>query len=159
MYSYNYATERNYRQNRPRMEIPCSQQLNILIIDDNIDFANTVTSLFNRLGYIAQAAYDKETGIDMISEMNPDLIFCDIGLPSGGGYEIANRIKSERSENHAILVALTGYSHEKIKLLVMELGFDFYISKPIQSSILQDVLQKVQTRKKNLNRKKAFARA
>lgn len=157
MLSYNYTTGRDYTRSRLQTETPFGQQLYILVIDDDRDFTNTVCSLFNRLGYKASAAYDQVSGLKMVSEMRPDLIFCDIGLHNAGSYEIVNKIKTDESLKHAILVALTGYSHERTKATDMEWGFDFYISKPIRTSILQDIIKKVQTRKASLNRKKANA--
>ncbi len=147
------AIENRYDQDRQFGDVHTDLPLRILIIDDNKDFACSLSSLFKHLGYKSCTAYDKKSGMQRVLEIRPDLIFCDIGLPGRGCYEIADEIRSEQSTRHVILAAVTCYSHEKVKLLVKELGFDFYISKPIQTSILDDLLQKVQIRKTNLNRK------
>jgi len=156
MYSYNYTTESKSVRTRSQNDMRYDQQIRILVIDDNRDFTNTICSLFNRLGYKANGAYDKEEAMQLVREVMPDLIFCNIGLPNGGSNDVLNRIKSDQSVSHAVLVALTGYSHEVKKL---ETGFDYCLSKPIQTSILQDILQKVQARKSNLNRKKSYTGA
>lgn len=146
------ATRNSCDHDRHFSEVHTELPLKILVIDDNKDFAYTLSSLFNHLGYKSRAAYDERSGMQKVLEMRPDLIFCDIGLPGRGCYEIASKIRMDHSMNHMILAALTCYMHERVKLLVKELGFDFYISKPIQTSILDDLLQKVQIRKTNLNR-------
>lgn len=126
------------------------QPIKILVIDDNKDFAYMLSTFFNRLGYKSSAAYDEKSGVQRALELQPDLILCDIGLPARGCYEIARQIKSDYAMKHVMLAALTCYAHERVKQLVKELGFDFYISKPIQTSILDDLLQKIQMRKTNL---------
>lgn len=124
-----------------------SLPLKILVIDDNRDFAYALSSLINHLGFISSIAYDKKSGMRKIMEHQPDLVLCDIGLPGRGCYEIADKIRSEHSMNNIMLAALTYYVHDRVKRLVDDLGFDFYISKPIQSSILNDMIQEVQARK------------
>lgn len=151
------TSENSSDPDRRLSQVQTEPPLKILVIDDNVDFAHTLRSLFNHLGYQSSAVYDEKSGMQKLLEMRPDLVFCDIDLPGRGCYEIAHKIRSDYSMNHIILAALTCYSHERVKMIVKELGFDFYISKPIQTSILDDLLRKVQIRKTNLHRKACLA--
>lgn len=123
------------------------QQIKILIIDDNRDLANILCSLLNHLDYRAFVAFDEKQAMEKIRRIKPDLVFCDVGLPNRGAYKIAYKVRTDFLLSHIFLVGLTYSTQEKFKLIAMELGFDSYMSKPIQSSILGDILNKVEIRK------------
>lgn len=132
-----------------KTKISPSRTMKILIIDDNRDFANMLGSFLKHLDYKAYTAYDEAQAMEKILTIIPDLIFCDIGLPNKGGYRIAKKIKSECSLKHIYVVALTCFVQEKYERIALEHGFDSYVSKPIQSSQLQDIFSQTEIRKGN----------
>lgn len=119
----------------------------ILIIDDNRDFANILYSLFRHLEYDAYTACCEKQAAEKIERLVPDLVFCDIGLPNRGAYKIANKIRSDFALCHIFLVALTYYTPERIKATALDLGYDLCVSKPIQTFMLESILEKVEIRK------------
>lgn len=156
MYTRYAVNESSIEQN---LEEPTNQLTKILIIDDNRDFANILCSLLNHLEYQSFTAYDEKRAIDKIVKIKPDLVFCDLGLPNRGAYRIANKIRSECSLYHIFLVALTYYTREKIKLTTLDLGYDSYVSKPLQTATLQEIFEKVEIRKAIYNRPKSLTYA
>lgn len=121
-------------------------ELKILVVDDNRDFANILCSLLKHLDYSAYVAYDKKQAMEKLRRLKPDLVFCDIGLPNRGGYEIADKIKTDDDLQHAYLAGLT-YNLRDRSRLARELGFDAYVTKPIQTSALNGILKKVAEKK------------
>jgi DNA-binding response OmpR family regulator len=64
----------------------------------------------------------------------------DIGLPRMDGFLVARALRSQATEDGALLVALTGYSSEDIRERAREAGFDRYFVKPLDIDALLDVL-------------------
>jgi CheY-like chemotaxis protein len=136
-----------------------SHTTRILIIDDNRDFANILCSLFRHLDYDAYTACSEKQAVEKMERLVPDLVFCDIGLPNRGAYRIAQKIRSDFSLYHIYLVALTYYTPEKVKTAALDLGYDFCVSKPIQTVILESIFEKVELRKSIYGRQKALVNA
>lgn len=66
------------------------------------------------LGHESFAAYNGMEGIAKAKEVQPDVIFCDIGLPEIDGFEVAKSIGGEASIQSVYMVALTGYADRSI---------------------------------------------
>jgi PAS domain S-box-containing protein len=106
--------------------------LKVVLIDDNRDMVETLAMLLSLDGHEIKCAYDGESGLDLIKSEQPDLVFCDIGLPGGlDGYAIARGVREDTAINKTFMVALSGYGQEKDKKLAFECGFDDHLLKPI----------------------------
>lgn len=121
-----------------KSETSCS--LRILLIDDNGNFAKILCSILNLLGHEAITASDGMEALRKAKEFSPQVIFCDIGLPEMNGFEIAKRIRSEDSMKDIYLIALTGYAREQDIVLAKESGFNQFLSKPIDISTIENIL-------------------
>lgn len=121
-----------------KSETSCS--LRILLIDDNGNFAKILCSILNLLGHEAITASDGMEALRKAKEFSPQVIFCDIGLPEMNGFEIAKRIRSEDPMKDIYLIALTGYAREQDIVLAKESGFNQFLSKPIDISTIENIL-------------------
>jgi CheY-like chemotaxis protein len=74
----------------------------------------------------------------------PDVILLDIGMPKLNGYETARRIRQQPWGRNVVLVAQTGWGQEDDKRLAREAGFDFHMVKPVDPTVLEDVLAVLQ---------------
>lgn len=149
---------RQFRHRNQRDHIN-TDQIKILVIDDNWDMANILYSLFTHLDYTAYVAYDGRQAIEKLGRIKPDLVLCDIGLPNRGAYKIARKIREDFSLRHIYLVGLTYQTQDRFKLIAMELGFDSALARPIESSLLDDILRKVEIRKAENNDQMRLANA
>ena len=134
-----------YHRNKSDEKNP--EKIKLLVIDDNRDLASDLHTLFNHLDYSIFLAFDEKQAMVKINRIKPDLVFCNIGLPNRGAYKIAYKIRSDYSLCHIFLVGLTYRNHERFKLIAMELGFDAYLSKPVQPTLLDNILRKVEIKK------------
>ena len=125
---------------RPSHEAP-GELKRILIIEDNIDMAESLRMLLDLSGYPVARAYNGFAGVELAGEFLPDVVLCDIGLPGGmDGYAVAAALRSDPRTQSAILVALSGYAHDDDQRRALESGFDVYVRKPVEFEELERVL-------------------
>lgn len=121
--------------------------LNVLIIDDNKDLAEIMSELLAMLGHSTEIAFNANDGIAKAKELMPDAIICDIGLPVKNGYEVAKSIKQDTNLERIFMIALSGYNQLKDIQLAKEAGFDKYLSKPVDVTTLERVLNELTNKK------------
>jgi PAS domain S-box-containing protein len=117
------------------------EHLKVLVVDDNVDAANSLSLLLQSLGHAVRAAYDGPSGIAMAQEFAPDVVMLDIGMPVMNGYDVARALRAA-SPNY-VLVAVTGWGHEAAKRQAREAGFDYHLVKPAGEPELIDVLSRI----------------
>ena len=112
----------------------------ILIVEDNVDSAETMQMLLAISGYDAKTAYDADMALDIARAFSPDVVFCDIGLPGKDGYAVARALRALPETRSALLVALTGYGHDEDRKRALDAGFDSFRVKPVDHAELQTLL-------------------
>jgi two-component system, cell cycle response regulator len=103
----------------------------ILVIEDNPTNMELMTYLLKAFGHVPLTASDGEAGLEVIQRDSPDLIICDVHLPTMDGYEVARQLKSNPALRHIPLVAVTALAMMGDRDKVLQAGFDGYLSKPI----------------------------
>ncbi|WP_437604756.1 PAS domain S-box protein [Sorangium sp. So ce834] len=116
--------------------------LRILIIEDNVDAAETLQALLALYGYHVEVALSGPAGVTAARSFRPEVILCDIGLPGGmDGYGVARALRGNVDlSSPSLMIALTGYGQEEDQRRVREAGFDMHFIKPIDLSSLQRIL-------------------
>jgi CheY-like chemotaxis protein len=102
----------------------------VLIVDDNVDAADSLAMLLKMDGHEAEPVYDPSAALRRVGEFDPEVILLDIGLPVMDGYEVARRLRN--GGNKARLVALTGYGQSRDVQRAREAGFDSHLVKPVE---------------------------
>jgi two-component system CheB/CheR fusion protein len=110
----------------------------ILIVDDNVDMANTLSRLLPR--HHVRVALDGIAALEAIPEFEPDVVVLDIGLPRMDGFRVARRIRQQPREKPLLLIAISGYGREEDRRLAVEAGFDHHLVKPIRLADLESLL-------------------
>jgi len=114
----------------------------ILIVEDNVDSADTMQMLLAISGHEARTAYDGASALQLAREFKPEVVLCDIGLPGKDGYQVARELRELPETRSALLVALTGYGHDEDRQRAVEAGFDAFQVKPVEPDALQALLAK-----------------
>jgi signal transduction histidine kinase len=114
--------------------------LSILVVDDNVDAAETLAMLLEASGHRVSTAHDPFDALERARAEAPQACLLDIGLPGMDGYELARRLRAQPETRHALLVAITGYGQDSDRRLAMEAGFDRHLVKPIDLDALQGAL-------------------
>jgi PAS domain S-box-containing protein len=112
----------------------------ILVVDDNLDAANSLAMLLRLKGHDVQTAYDGIAAVDFAAAYKPDVILLDVGLPRLNGFDAARRIREAESAKRAVLIALTGWGHAEDRRRSREAGFDHHLVKPADPNQLEQLL-------------------
>lgn len=111
----------------------------ILLVDDNVDAAQTTASLLRAYGHDVAVHHDAVSALQALDSLRPEVALLDIGLPVMDGYELGMRIR-ETFGPACQLIAVTGYGQDADKARAREAGFDRHLVKPVAP---QEVLQAV----------------
>lgn len=124
----------------PEEEITCDHR-RVLIVDDNIDAAETMRLLMQSLGAgdVRTAASGPEA-IEAGAQLRPDVVLLDLSMPGMDGYEVARRMRAEPWGKTALLIALTGWGQEQHRRRSHEAGFDRHLIKPADMQALRSAL-------------------
>ncbi len=112
---------------------------NILVVDDNLPAADSMSKLLKFVGHNVSLAYDGESALEKMKENMPHVVLLDIGLPGINGYEVAKKARKELNSD-STLVALTGYGQSDDKVKAKEAGFDYHLVKPVGITDIEKIL-------------------
>lgn len=112
----------------------------ILVVDDNEDSAESLATLLRMHGHLVQTAHDGETALVIAANFQPDAILLDLGMPKLNGYDVCRRIRQEPWSTGTLIVAQTGWGQEQDRARTKAAGFDGHLTKPIDPTLLQDML-------------------
>lgn len=115
--------------------------LRVLVIEDNLDAAETLGDLLALFGHQAEIAHNGVDGVDRARRRPPDVVLCDIGLPEMDGYAVARELRADPLTAPIRLVAITGYGRESDRDLAAEAGFDLHLVKPVVPEALKLLLE------------------
>ena len=115
----------------------------ILVVDDNVDAAMTLSMILEACGYTTQVAHGGEEALAAAQAFRPQVAFLDIGMPGMDGYETARAMRRLEGLEDVTLVALTGWGAESDRRKSNEAGFDQHLTKPVQLDVVQDLLAKL----------------
>ncbi|MGB9109908.1 MAG: ATP-binding protein [Telluria sp.] len=119
------------------------QALDILIVDDNADAADTLSMYLSTMGHQLRVAYEGHSALGLAAEAAPDVLLLDIGLPDIDGYELAQRVRALPQTAHATLIALTGYGQHADRERSVAAGFNHHLTKPVDVAALLHFLRNV----------------
>jgi CheY-like chemotaxis protein len=112
----------------------------VLVVDDNVDAAETLALLLDLDGHHPQVVHTGTHALAAAQDQPPDLVFLDIGLPDLNGYEVAGRLRQMPALRGTLLVALTGWGAERDRERAREAGIDVHLTKPVTAEALAAVL-------------------
>ncbi len=111
----------------------------VLVVDDNVDAAESLADLLRLLGHQAEVAHDGPSALSKVQTDAPEVVFCDIGLPGMDGYQVARALRA-RVGDELQLVALTGYAQAEDVSRALEAGFDAHVAKPPDPARIEKLL-------------------
>ena len=114
----NAAAIDSQRQRRRRLD----HLLRVLVVDDNVDAAQSLGLLLEASGHDVRTAYDGPTALEAALDYRPNVVLLDIGLPGIDGFEVAKRLRQQPDLSGVVLVAMTGYGQERTDSVRRTLG-------------------------------------
>ena len=127
----------------PVAPVAGSAKHRILVVDDNIDAAETMVMLLDLSGHDARAAFGGQEALDVARMFQPEVVFLDIGLPGMNGYEVAQQLLAHPATASAKLIALTGWGTEDDIRRSKMAGFHAHLTKPVDPNAVDAILATV----------------
>jgi len=113
----------------------------VLVVDDNEDAATSLALLLEHLGHEAVTACDGEDAIAKAEALRPHVVFLDLGMPRMDGIEAAKRLRALPDGGALVLIALTGWGHERDLERTRSAGFNRHLLKPIEPDSLNELFR------------------
>ena len=114
--------------------------MRVLVVDDSLDAAETLSMLLGLWGHDVRSAPDGLTAVETAAAHRPDVVLLDISLPGLNGYEVAERLRANPDLAETVLVAITGYGQAEDKKETRLAGFTRHLVKPVEPNMLQKLL-------------------
>ena len=112
----------------------------ILIVEDNPQNMRLLEMVLRAKNYTLLKATDGEEALDIAIRERPDLIIMDIQLPKVNGLEVTRKLRETPLFSHTPIIAITAYAMKGDKERVIESGCDAYLSKPINTRELPEMI-------------------
>ena len=134
------------------MTIAMNAMKTVLVIDDETATLTMFRLFLNAYGYSVLTAADGETGLRLVREHHPGIVFTDLKMPGMDGFEVLKQIKKTAPETEVIVI--TGHGDMDHVVRALNLDATDFINKPIGRSALDASLKRAEAHLENSRRNK-----
>jgi two-component system, OmpR family, response regulator len=117
----------------------------ILLVDDEVAFANNIAKLISKRGYEVVTVYNGESAIKAVEENEFDVIVLDLKMPGIDGLTTLKAIK--KSQPKVEVIILTGHGSMDSGIDGIQLGAFDFIMKPVRFDDLHESIRQAYQRK------------
>lgn len=115
----------------------------LLIVDDEHDFVDALSTRLEAKGYDVIKAFDGKEGLEKAHLEHPDLIVLDIIMPEMSGYDVCRKLKVDQKFNNIPIIILTAKFEPSDIEFGKEMGADAYLTKPVELDVLSDKISEL----------------
>jgi PAS domain S-box-containing protein len=119
---------------------PAGSPRRVLVVDDNVDVAQSTAMLLRMLGHQVETVQDGPSALEAVRIFNPEIVLLDIGLPGMTGYTVAQTLRTQHQDRPLVLVAVTGYGQEEDRWQSAQAGFNRHLVKPVDPAALAELV-------------------
>lgn len=112
-----------------------------LIIEDELMIRNFLCKIVSSLGFDAIQAGTLNEGVDQYKDSKPDVVFLDLNLPDGSGFDIISSLKAKNPDVKVIIVSGRNFTEERNRASLE--GADFFVGKPFNKDAIKESLEAV----------------
>ncbi len=116
-----------------------SEQHRILIVDDNVDAAETLAMIIRTWGHDVQIA-DGFSAMRIAESFRPQTAIVDLFMPGTDGYTLAQFLRKKFADR-ITLIALTGFNRPENLRRAREAGFDETATKPVEPNQMKEYIR------------------
>jgi CheY-like chemotaxis protein len=117
----------------------------ILVVDDNIDAANSLGRLLSLHGNEIRVVHSGAAALAEIVRFHPRVVLLDLGMPIMDGFETAEQIHARFADRDIDLIAITGWGQERDRQQTEAAGFTAHLIKPVNFDQLEAILHRIMT--------------
>ncbi|MDI6767713.1 MAG: response regulator [Bacteroidota bacterium] len=122
------------------MGIESKKLQKILIVDDEVGFAELLKDLLIMDNYEVEVANDGEEGFEKLKDFTPDIIISDIVMPGLSGLELFKKVKANPATASIPFLFITGFQDERIMAEARKIGVFGILRKPIDIEQIENRL-------------------
>jgi CheY-like chemotaxis protein len=113
--------------------------LRLLLVDDDLDSREVVSTILSHRGIDVTSALDAERALDVLNTKPIDVIISDVGLPGLDGHSFMKAVRAIPALTKTPAAALTAYGHSEDRSRALEAGFQMHLRKPFDRAELFSV--------------------
>jgi CheY-like chemotaxis protein len=118
-------------------------QLRVLVVDDNVDAADSLATVLELVGCPVRACYDGHSALALAAEFEPHVCLLDLMMPEMDGIELANHLKARAGSQPLLLIATTALGEWDMRTRTALAGFHHHLVKPIDIPTLIDAITRL----------------
>ena len=122
---------------------PAVAGLRVLVVDDNIDAAETLAMFLEYRGHTVRMCHEGPTALAMADQFRPEVILLDIGLPGMNGCDVARTLRQQIWAADTTIIALSGWNQDKDRDASHAAGINHHLAKPVDNEVLEKLLADV----------------
>jgi CheY-like chemotaxis protein len=111
----------------------------VLVVDDEVEICLLVTQYLRKLGYDTSFSLSIAEALEKISSSAYDLLFVDLNLADGSGYDLISALQESKSTSKVIVIS--AYDSERQKAI--QRGANLFLAKPFTKKSIEESLQKL----------------
>ena len=116
------------------------RSLRVMVVEDNVDAAETLTMVLAACGHEIRSANDGHAAVRTALQFRPQVVLLDIGLPGLNGFEVAKLLREQPGLGEFVLIAMTGYGEVAARERSKAVGFDHHLVKPVDIDQILEIL-------------------
>jgi signal transduction histidine kinase/DNA-binding response OmpR family regulator/ligand-binding sensor domain-containing protein len=128
------------------------KKMKIVVVEDNEELLRFLQLAFET-EYDVLTAVNGIEGWELIQNELPDLVVSDVMMPKMDGFELCQLVKSTYETSHIPLILLTALTEKTRQLQGLGLGADDYLTKPFDTSLLQQRIRTIIQNRKAIREK------
>ncbi|GAB4040663.1 hypothetical protein GCM10028809_65530 [Spirosoma gilvum] len=121
--------------------MPISENVRVLVVEDNLMNQKLAIQVLKRLGYQVQVADNGQKALTLLETAAFDIILMDLQMPVMDGYETTRQIRSKLKSSVPI-IAMTAHALPSEQEECIKVGMNDFLSKPFQLEELQLLMRK-----------------
>jgi CheY-like chemotaxis protein len=124
----------------PSPASPPRAALKVLVVDDNVDVAQTVGWMLETIGHDYRLVHEGKLALQTAQEYRPDAILLDIGMPGMDGYAVCRALREQTLFDDTVIIAQTGWGQSQARAAAGGSRFDHHLVKPVNMDRLEQLL-------------------
>jgi CheY-like chemotaxis protein len=117
--------------------------IKVLIAEDIAINRELLREVLETRGFAVEEACDGQAALQMVEQTRPDILLLDIGMPVLDGFAVVRKIREDPRLATLPVLAVTAYAMRGDRENILSSGFDGYLSKPINTVLLLEELQRL----------------
>ena len=113
----------------------------VLVVDDNQLNLKVSSLLLKQEGFHVLSAANASDALRLVRTAHPEVVLLDLQMPGTDGFEVARQIRNDPDVKNIRIIAITAYATEDSRRRATESGCDAYITKPIDTRSVPDLIR------------------